>query len=670
MSLDTVLKIGKALRNSENNLKYFKYVVTCPKDKKGEWPLCITIPVNTDFTFNWDDVKIMPENERDNLYYLKYKTSDSDSSMKYIFGDIYYEKKASIKRDGSISSSEGGFYKLEDLNRSAAYQSSSFFRGNNDYKEIIQTAKKTNIICIEKFHETLENNIKSIETILEFIPAVYCFLNEKFDFSFKKLLDNKDKLNDLSIKQNLQLVSKQNLRKMGIATDFSDLNDLNNNQKLSISKFTNLSVFLHFEFTEKKHWYQFDGDMKIINTKLLSEFVDVTDIGVVLKKTLYKTLCSGDKKNDIQFPAFIVSNKHKSKLFQNDTLQDLFYALDYTNQGKFISGTDIKMIVLPRGDQLVANDYEEFLEKRNEAKIIVQNRKDDQNLEEPLFDFFSDDEKTITSFDLIFCKKGGLSSPDKDLIELSGIEKSRLKQIKERIGKISNEIYKEKKRFLRTEKKFKKPQIENSFLNILGYPQIDSKTGKIKIKTSPKYKSHLIKIIPLIYTDNYYQDDMLLPAFIQNIEYEIRSGDNKFNFLKFDLKFLFKIQNSKKGGFMKITESESYQIGLLLGALAKNLRQEINAFDKKYVGNLTRRIATIEDFIKFKNEIEEKLIMHDKTKFTYETSYELSQKVKGFNFIYDKNKCAFGFMESYFKPLPKKDAEKAKTEDNQTKTNN
>ena len=183
MSLDTVLKIGKALRNSENNLKYFKYVVACPKDKKGEWPLCITIPVNTDFTFNWDDVKITPENERDKLYYLKYKTSDSDSSMKYIFGDIYYEKKASIKRDGSISSSEGGFYKLEDLNRSAAYQSSSFFRGNNEYREIIQTADENNIGCIEKFHATLENNIKSIETILEFIPAVYCFFNEKYDFS-------------------------------------------------------------------------------------------------------------------------------------------------------------------------------------------------------------------------------------------------------------------------------------------------------------------------------------------------------------------------------------------------------------------------------------------------------------------------------------------------------
>ncbi len=33
MSLDTVLKIGKALRSSKDNLKYFKYVAPCPVKK-------------------------------------------------------------------------------------------------------------------------------------------------------------------------------------------------------------------------------------------------------------------------------------------------------------------------------------------------------------------------------------------------------------------------------------------------------------------------------------------------------------------------------------------------------------------------------------------------------------------------------------------------------------
>ena len=191
MSLDTVLKIGKALRNSENNLKDFKYVEACPKDKKDEWPLCITVPVNTDFTFNWDGVKITPENERDKLYYLKFKTSNSDGLVKYVFGDIYYEKKATIKRDGSIDSKEGGFYRLEDLNRSAAYRLSSFYRGNKDYKEIIQSAGEANTVCIEKFHNELENNITFIEAMLNFIPAICYFFNEENNFSFQELLDDK-----------------------------------------------------------------------------------------------------------------------------------------------------------------------------------------------------------------------------------------------------------------------------------------------------------------------------------------------------------------------------------------------------------------------------------------------------------------------------------------------
>ncbi|MFB6307616.1 MAG: hypothetical protein ABEH43_11650, partial [Flavobacteriales bacterium] len=62
---------------------------------------------------------------------------------------------------------------------------------------------------------------------------------------------------------------------------------------------------------------------------------------------------------------------------------------------------------------------------------------------------------------------------------------------------------------------------------------------------------------------------------------------------------------------MEITESKSYQVGLLLGSLAKGLRNKINSFEKNYVGNLTRRISTLDDCIKFKNEIEQKNILHE-----------------------------------------------------------
>lgn len=651
MSLDTVLQIGKVLRSSENSLKYFKYVEPCPKDNRtGEWPICITIPVNPDYSFNWKEVKITPENERSKLYYLKFKTSDSDGLVKYVFGDIYFEKRASVKKDGLVESGEGGYYRLEDHNRAAAYRTSSYSRGLVDYADILNSNKGEALLMMKQFHEELGNNIKYIERILKYVPASQYYFENKNGTTIKDFLEDEENLFCITISQNFQGTSNANLKKVGIPSELALCNET---QKRLLFDLTNLAIFIHFEFQEKQHWYHFVEDMNLLNAKVLSEFVDNTADGLVLKKTLYKTLCSGDKKNDIQFPSFRSTNKHKSKTFRNETLQDLFYAIDYTGKGKVISGTDIKLIVLPRGEHLTTKDYDDFLEKRDEAKIIAGNKTNILNAIDPLFDFFTDDEKNITSFDLIFCKKGGMSSPDSDLIELSGIEKSKLRQTKERVQRISSEIKQERKNFLKTEKELNPLSIDYSFRCILGNPQTDHKTGRITFKPNPKYQSHLLKVIPLIYSDNYTHDEVLLSAFIQNVEFSIRSGDAKFNFLKFDLKFLLKIQNTKNDKFMEITSSESYQIGFMLGGLAKNLSQEINSFEKNYVGNLTRRIGNITDFIKLKNDIEQKLIMHDKTKYTFQTSYDLAQKVKEFKARYDKEECAFGFMESYFKPFKK-----------------
>jgi hypothetical protein len=375
-----------------------------------------------------------------------------------------------------------------------------------------------------------------------------------------------------------------------------------------------------------------------------------TESQYVFNSYLYKNICSGTNDNDIQFPMFKNLYKHKSKSFTHNDVQNLFYALSYTNKGKMIQGTDIKLIVLPRGENLTAKDYEDFQEKQNEVQVVANN----VSFNSSLFDFAETEKQEITSFDLIFTKKGGTTSPDKDLMEISGIEKSKLRQTKERIAQIAKDVFQERKTFINTDKDLMPLSLENSFKNILGNPLTD-KNGKVKIDVNPKYQSHLLKVLPQIYSDSYFKDDMLLDGFIQNVEYSIRSGDSKYNFLKFDLMFLLKIQNNKNDKYMEIINSESYKIGLMLGALAKNLSLEINSFEKNYVGNLTRRIGTLSDFIKLKTDIEQKLIMHDKSKFTFQTSYDLAQKVKNFNSQYDKDECAFGFMESYFKPLPKSD---------------
>jgi hypothetical protein len=458
-----------------------------------------------------------------------------------------------------------------------------------------------------------------------------------------------------TIYQNIKNISAANLKTLGLTSEeilsFSEI------QKKKLFDLTNISIFVHFEFPGQKHWYHFPDDMNMLNQKILAEFVEEGQHGLVLKKTLYKTLCSGDKKNDIQFPAFDINNKHKSKGFQDNELQDLFYAIDYTNRGRQIQGTDIKLIVLPRGENLTVDDYETFLSKKDEDRIVDANQTDTQKSSDILFHFSSNTNKKITSFDLILCKKGGQTSPDKDLIEISGIEKSKLRLIMERINKITKEIESERKSFLKTEKELFPLKIEYAFREILGDPRSDNRSGKVSYQPNPKYQSHLLKTLPLVYTESYHYDDVLLPAFIQNVEFSIRSGDSKYHFLKYDLKFLYSIQNNKNNRYMEITTSVSYQIGYMLGELAKNLSMEINSFEKNYVGSLTRRIGNLPDFIKLKNEIEQKLILHDKAKFTFQKSYDLAQKVKEIKEIYDKEECAFGFFESYFKPIPKKEKE-------------
>ena len=111
---------------------------------------------------------------------------------------------------------------------------------------------------------------------------------------------------------------------------------------------------------------------------------------------------------------------------------------------------------------------------------------------------------------------------------------------------------------------------------------------------------------------------------------------------------------------MKIQESQSYKIGLMLGELAKQFAAwrddcPIKSFEKSYVGTLSRRITTIPDLIRFKTFMEEKLILHERASFTHATSTSLSEEIKllesSSDEKYDRHKCAFGFFESYFAPF-------------------
>ena len=255
----------------------------------------------------------------------------------------------------------------------------------------------------------------------------------------------------------------------------------------------------------------------------------------------------------------------------------------------------------------------------------------------------------VTQFDFIFSKRGEKGKDD-DLLEISGIERSFLDRLNQEIKKVKNsELLQERRKLYPTKnKQFWGYDIRRSFLNILGDVTSDKK----------KYQSHLFKVLPQIYSGNYYRDDVILPAFIEKVEYNIRNtetGKNAdYNLLKYDYYFLVLIRNNNGGKLMddvnEMKNSDSYKAGLLLGRMAQPLRKQINSFEKNYVGLLSRRIADKQGFVKFMNFINEKLIIHDVAyRNLRETSVDLAQIVNQLNDKnYRKNFCAFGFFEGYF----------------------
>lgn len=202
MSLDTVLKIGNILRNSREKMSFSNAVTSCPKDNKGCWPFCLCLPVDKDFNIIFDKASIVPENQRNNLYYLKYKTSGNDTSCKYMFGDIYYSVKGTLSNNGAISISEDGNYRL-------AKSQSSFDKGNADYESICSSLD----FPIEETTELKQirtgfgREQTMLERILRYAPAIICYFDNQKG-SFKEYIDN-----EVNLKKKCILINKEDNKK-------------------------------------------------------------------------------------------------------------------------------------------------------------------------------------------------------------------------------------------------------------------------------------------------------------------------------------------------------------------------------------------------------------------------------------------------------------------------
>lgn len=642
MSLDTVLKIGNILRNSKEKMSFSNAVASCPKDNKGCWPFCLCLPVDKNFNIIFDRASIIPENKRNSLFYLTYKTSNSDSVCRYIYGDIYYSVKGTLSKNGSINKpKEDGYYRLGES------QNKNSFNIGNDKCEKICSSSDISSEEIKGFQQIRTGFAKEktlIERILKYAPAIIRYFEKENVSSFKEYIENEDNLKDICCTINKEN-NKKELKKSSEAKGDEELLLLNT-----------ASIFLHFSYEDgngdEKSWYDFSNTFELVTQKMLKEYVAETNGGLVLNKNLWHTICSGDKKNDIQFPNFAWENRYKTRGFTESDIEDLFYGVTYAKKGKMISGSEYKLIVLPFGKNLKADDLKLFIEKKNESSIILSNEYSDDLISSAL-----GSSSTFTSFDFIFVKNGG-TKPDTDLIEISNITRSTLNRVDLRNKSIAHQVYSERNNEIKVDMSL---SICKSLTNLLGDVQLDA-TGKVKITASKKYESHILKVLPLIYKENYYNDPYLLHSFVANVESATRIGGGSFwcKILKYDLMFILSIQNNKQNKYMEITNSASFKLGFKIGKMAKPLGKAIGSFEKNYVGLLSRRVSTKEDCIRFVTDLCQKLVMHDSV-WSVMSSEVFDDLANISESEYDKDKLSFGFLDGYFKYEPtdkKKDFQK------------
>ncbi len=572
--LETLLHIGKILRAAKR-MRHHRYIKPAPLSDPKSPVVYLSLPVRDDFEFDFDNIReITDENiQRNKLFYLTFKSSETDNAVKYIFGDILY----GVTDKGKVL----GYYKMKS-GKSGFYSQSSFTRGQEDIKAFTGT-------IIEKFSKSFEKHLDTIESLLQ-------------------------------------------------------------------EHGQGEQVFLHFDF-DGKQWYEFEPELQTINQVLLSYFMDEQNGFCILRNFLYKTLIAGDSHT----PDFSNNNAFKTKLFKSqDEIMDLIYAIDYSKTA-LISERDIKIVILPKGDELTAEHIENFFERPSglEKNEVAEEKLSEANKPmqtDSLFDslftpVLVNVAGNITQFDFVFSQRGerGL---DTDMVELSGIERSFLAELSERVNEIRESLRAERDAlFPKRPKQFAFLDIRISFLNILGDVRKEQK----------KYQSHLFKILPQVYSGTYYRDDVLLPAFIEKVEFNTRDPERKisavllFNLLKYDFHFLVRLRNATGENFMDdMKNSKSYQAGRLLGKMAQPLgtgkNPKINSFEKNYVGLLSRRISDKQGLLKFANFINEKLAIHD---VAYPNLKQASVELAGLvadmsDREYRKNYCAFGFFEGYF----------------------
>lgn len=429
-------------------------------------------------------------------------------------------------------------------------------------------------------------------------------------------------------------------------------------------------IFLHFDFNGK-HWYELEGFEYVIQG-IVETFFEGEAQKLTLKKSLYNAISSNQEKADVQFPNFNRNEQFKTRAFTSHEANNLIYAIRYIGNPT-LRIKSLHLVVLPQGDKLTRKDLEAFASRKNlDDEAQAERTLARKNAPDRLLRAVTDDvPPSVTQFDLVFKDTGGKVAID--AVEISGIEKTFLSELSERVKQCRNDVIDQRsEQFAEAEvpDDFKGIGIEESFRHILDGTVFEWKSNgdahvpqPKKLRNESRFQSHLFRVLPQIYAGAYTHDALLLPALVENTEYKIRNGKTNreardyFNFARFDYFFLTKLQVNGEQTMNELKTSPSYEAGKLLGELARPINFKIGSFSKTHAGMLTRRIADVKSLVALINEISEIMNRHDlATNARRKISSDLMSNVREMtDKDYRKDFFAFGFFESYFKSKVKED---------------
>lgn len=558
MSLQTIIEIGKKIRQSDQALSYHRYVKKATSVKDFKEYKVLNFSVDTEFNIDFDSKEIVEnDNLKEKFYFLKFRTGEADTYVKYIFGDFCSD-----------------YFKLADSSKKAnsLYSKDSFERGITD-------AEKIGLVEINKFRNSLDKILNDI-------------------------------LNELEAEENW---------------------------------------YVHFSF-QNKHWYQLTEIYEKINEAILQNFIKEEDGNLSLDSFLTRTLIgSASRLTD-----FDEKNTFKNKRFKNiEEVKDLLFGLDFHLKYK-LREDNIFINLLPKGN-IEAEDIINYFANKDLSFTIEQ--EEENETDSYLAPALSHNIKNIIRYDILFSKD---SKPiGVDLIEINDVGKNQLNEVQKKISAIKERMQKQ--------------GFNTKFLGI--------KSALKNLFEKEKFKNHLLRVLPKIYQNSYYEDPFLLPTLLQKAELYTRSPE-RYPSKKKNLDGFYPYQNLRKyfyflsnlqknNNLMKLKESPSFVMGKHLGILAKPFASwrdncPIKTFEKNYVGQLSKKINDLDSLNKFTYYLMEKLTMHERNYKNQKESYQsLINTLKDLEpKNYNNSECALGFFESYYQYI-KKEEETIETENQQ-----